>query len=672
MDAATPRLQSTLLASTPRRRGPPPSLRIDTPTHSPDLALVVSESSASVSTLSSATSDTDSFIFPPPSKPRSSRNMKKLSLTLPSAQSSTNSLAIPVPESQGAESRRRLSVISLPAATTSTLLRRKGEEDENSDPAPYLDGPVQILPGVWLGSEDNVRDWKGLMERGIRSVLNVAKEVSTVFDLAPKPLRPFMSTPDLKAAASGSDSTYYPAHVSSGRPGMHYLKLPWSHGQADLVHEGFPAAMAFVDQALERGDGVLIHCQCGISRSATLVIALVMRAAAHRSPNVPSEVWALKGMQGAYSFVKEKSNAIGPNMSLIYQLLDYERTFKAGNSPSAESDRSPSEEEWGRRRLMMEAHSEDDRESVEIMREARALDQAMENRMVARKSSASSMNSSRVGMGPSWRSRYGARKRTGSIASTGSILSEDLVEEDEEQDLLGVGGGFDGRSTETSSSSEPTEDESSNASRVSSESSVRGQLLSVHTPARHLPTVRMPPSAPHNKSTFTLPPPPATAIKSSFDIPLRSQHKSKLRRRPPPLGIQVLPPVPSSPVVPVNPSSPVQPRVRVEACKPELPPSDLRTPRRIQNLSRSRPLSMISTPSQILFVFPPSPTLTTRTPSTMTLTSNIMYPFPSMATPRVSSFKEGGRRRSFIGVPPPATPTTASSRVDARGWVGLK
>lgn len=271
MDAATPRLQSTLLASTPRRRGPPPSLRIDTPTHSPDIALVVSESSASVSTLSSATSDTDSFIFPPPSKPRSSRNMKKLSLTLPSAQSSTNSLAIPVPESQGAESRRRLSVISLPAATTSTLLRRKGEEDENSDPAPYLDGPVQILPGVWLGSEDNVRDWKGLMERGIRSVLNVAKEVSTVFDLAPKPLRPFMSTPDLKAAASGSDSTYYPAHVSSGRPGMHYLKLPWSHGQADLVHEGFPAAMAFVDQALERGDGVLIQCVSHVFTFATAV-----------------------------------------------------------------------------------------------------------------------------------------------------------------------------------------------------------------------------------------------------------------------------------------------------------------------------------------------------------------------------------------------------------------
>ena len=48
-----------------------------------------------------------------------------------------------------------------------------------------------------------------------------------------------------------------------------------------------------------------------------------MRAAAQRSPNVPPEVWALKGMQGAYSFVKEKSKYVGPNMSYVSP-LDYD------------------------------------------------------------------------------------------------------------------------------------------------------------------------------------------------------------------------------------------------------------------------------------------------------------------------------------------------------------
>ena len=48
-----------------------------------------------------------------------------------------------------------------------------------------------------------------------------------------------------------------------------------------------------------------------------MVIALVMRAAAERHSSVPPEVWALPGMQGAYSFVKEKSPHVGPNMSYV-------------------------------------------------------------------------------------------------------------------------------------------------------------------------------------------------------------------------------------------------------------------------------------------------------------------------------------------------------------------
>jgi tyrosine-protein phosphatase MSG5 len=149
--------------------------------------------------------------------------------------------------------------MSLPAvSTTATLLHRK--EEEGSPSVPYSDGPIQVIPGVWLGSEDNARDWKGLLERGIKSILNVAKEVVSPFDSAAvQPQRPFASTPNLHEMSKASNSTFYPAHLASGRPGMHYLKLQWSHGQSDLVQEGFPAAMAFVDAALHRGEGVLVQ-----------------------------------------------------------------------------------------------------------------------------------------------------------------------------------------------------------------------------------------------------------------------------------------------------------------------------------------------------------------------------------------------------------------------------
>ncbi|KAI0094681.1 hypothetical protein BDY19DRAFT_982100 [Irpex rosettiformis] len=686
MDAATPRLQGAFPIHAPRKKGPvPPPLIIDTPSRHEDVSVVLAGAHQSTSTVSSATSDTDSFIFPPPSRPQSrSMNRKRLSLTLPSAQSSATSLLSPTAPEQpkllddgpAPFPRRRPSVLSLPNASTSSLLHRKEEDGDGSPSVPYSDGPIQILPGIWLGNEDNARDWKGLIQRGIRTVLNVAKEVTTSFESThSQSTRASMSTPDLNAATS--DSTYFPAHVPSGRPGMYYLKLPWSHGQSDLVSQGFPAAMTFVDQALERGDGILIHCQCGVSRSATLVIALVMRAASQCSPSVPEEVWALKGsMQAAYSYVKERSKWAGPNMSLIYQLLDYERALKGETSSPTTSDRSSTgaedEDEWARRRQLVEdTDTEDnDRESIEVMREAQALDKAMEYRRVARKNSTSSVastTSTGLGMGHAWREKY-ARKRTGSIASTGSFLSENLVEEDEEQELLGVGGGF----TETScSSAEPTEDDSSSTSMfVDSDSPIVGNSLSDTPKARQL-LRRMPPSAPAHKSSFELPPVPATAIRSCFDLTPKVKTKGKPRKRPPPL-VNILPPVPSSPITPIQDTKPIPQRSRNEGRKPELPPAVLRSGVARTLKKSHRPMPISATPSQTLFVFPPSPTLAaSRTPSTMTIMSNSSLPFPTSATPRVSTFNREGRRRSFIGVGAPVTPTIASSRVDARGWVGL-
>jgi len=49
-----------------------------------------------------------------------------------------------------------------------------------------------------------------------------------------------------------------------------------------------------------------------------MVIALVMRAAAERRSSVPPDIWALRGMQAAYDFVKVKSPCVGPNMSYVF------------------------------------------------------------------------------------------------------------------------------------------------------------------------------------------------------------------------------------------------------------------------------------------------------------------------------------------------------------------
>ncbi|RKP26659.1 Mkp-4, partial [Syncephalis pseudoplumigaleata] len=135
----------------------------------------------------------------------------------------------------------------------------------------YREGPVCILPHLYLGTEVNAANQALLRKLGIRYILNVAKEVPDRF---------------------------------------RYKKFNWGHNQEDLL-EFFENAFSFIDHGRSHGDGVLVHCQCGVSRSASLVLAYVMRN--QRMP-----------LHEAYTFVKERSSAISPNMSLFYQLVDFE------------------------------------------------------------------------------------------------------------------------------------------------------------------------------------------------------------------------------------------------------------------------------------------------------------------------------------------------------------
>jgi len=355
--------------------------------------------------------------------------------------------------------------------------------------------------------------------------------------------------------------------------------------------------------------------------------------------------------------------------------------LKGGGPSPAESDKSSfiseEEKEWGRRRNAYGNDEMDDRDDV-IQQEAKDLDRAMEERIIARKHSGSSVaSSSGVGMGPAWRSRYG-RKRTGSVASihtTGSVLSENLVEADEEQGLLGVGGGFDEATEPRRSPCLSLSSESPGASEPSAQSpSCKAPLRRPPSRSKSLDIV---PSAPATKLTFNAYPPLATAVQLNVNFP------GKGKRRPPPLGI--LPPVPPSPVTPIavqdNEETP-RTRRRTPARKPAPPPLKLRgnTTQFAFPPNAALPRQLITAiPSQTLFVFPPSPSQVAsamRTPSTMTVTSNNVqntaYPFPSQRTPRVSTSRSQGRTRSFIGIGASVAPTTAYSRVDARGWVGLE
>ncbi|KAJ3127195.1 hypothetical protein HK098_006647 [Nowakowskiella sp. JEL0407] len=88
-----------------------------------------------------------------------------------------------------------------------------------------------------------------------------------------------------------------------------YRKLYWEHDEEILPH--LQDAFDYIDEARNNNMPILINCQQGVSRSATLVIAYTMKTLRLR-------------LAQSYAFVKSRSPHICPNMGLMSQLAVFE------------------------------------------------------------------------------------------------------------------------------------------------------------------------------------------------------------------------------------------------------------------------------------------------------------------------------------------------------------
>ena len=76
----------------------------------------------------------------------------------------------------------------------------------------------------------------------------------------------------------------------------------------------------FSDEARKNGANILIHCQAGVSRSATVTIAYLLK---HSTLT----------MTDAYRYVKQKRAIISPNFNFMGQLMEFEQALNDGQSP---------------------------------------------------------------------------------------------------------------------------------------------------------------------------------------------------------------------------------------------------------------------------------------------------------------------------------------------------
>ncbi|KIW73948.1 hypothetical protein, variant [Phialophora macrospora] len=179
----------------------------------------------------------------------------------------------------------------------------------------YPKGPVLIYDsGVYLYLEPTAEE-----ASKFDTVINVAKEIKNPFREASKPeiLEPQTAISELsfksawewpQSSEVPTPSTPRPSSVGQKNP-PEYLHVPWDHNSEIL--EDLYCLCRLIDERIQEGKRVLIHCQLGVSRSASLVIAYGL----------------YKGYQpdfhSMYMAVKQRSQWVGPNMSLIYQLTDF-------------------------------------------------------------------------------------------------------------------------------------------------------------------------------------------------------------------------------------------------------------------------------------------------------------------------------------------------------------
>ncbi|KAI1291736.1 Protein phosphatase Slingshot [Halotydeus destructor] len=154
---------------------------------------------------------------------------------------------------------------------------------------------TQIFEYLYLGSEWNASNLEELKLKGVGKILNVTREVDN----------------------------FYPGAFD------YYNIRVYDDDSTEMIRH-WDKTYRYIYKSMEEGSKVLVHCKMGISRSASVVIAYVMK----------SKNWSLKQ---ALQFVKNKRNCIRPNENFLKQLEVYQGILNASKQRHNSLWRSKSE-----------------------------------------------------------------------------------------------------------------------------------------------------------------------------------------------------------------------------------------------------------------------------------------------------------------------------------------
>ncbi|CAF2821147.1 unnamed protein product [Rotaria sp. Silwood2] len=154
-------------------------------------------------------------------------------------------------------------------------------DDEMLQILAQMDKPTMILPHLYLGSEWNASNFEELKSNNIGYVLNVSREIDN----------------------------FFPGHFKYLNVRVH------DHDDADLLKE-WEKTFRFINEAKANNQCCLVHCKMGISRSASTVLAYLMKENNH-------------SLADALEHVKKRRSCINPNGGFRNQLVIYEGILAA-------------------------------------------------------------------------------------------------------------------------------------------------------------------------------------------------------------------------------------------------------------------------------------------------------------------------------------------------------
>ena len=90
--------------------------------------------------------------------------------------------------------------------------------------------------------------------------------------------------------------------------------------ETDLLSTWFEPAISFIEEGLIQSGKVLIHCYHGVSRSATILAAYLLKIGLQFKPDNSQKISNTSHVQEVLEFIKSRRPSICPNDGFIAQL----------------------------------------------------------------------------------------------------------------------------------------------------------------------------------------------------------------------------------------------------------------------------------------------------------------------------------------------------------------